>query len=815
MRSPLKPVLTVDTLRETFEALRVVAPVPDSPFLSFVLVQRHLHTPTQVDNLTFQQHVIFELLTEVVVQELARLRTLFQLPAPDQSLDLEGAKADLQQDGTKSSSFLLGCSVIYYRYIRAELDLSMQEIADAMGREERHLRRRSRQFLQHLVRYLLKLEQKARHEERQLDCLLALPRQKIATLATQQEIIQLGLQHLADTGPRALLLYGVPGIGKSTLALRLSEILVKEQHIGDVVWLHLDRIQDRVDRTAQTLMGLVSDALLVRGDEQTSALQLIRGYLRVFEASKQKLLVVLDGADNWDAAIRNAWDWLSHCIVIVTLQSQMSVWSEGALQCLHLSAEDTYEYIEFLQTSFRPRKKLLSTDKLYLTIWDAVGGNPGAIRDAYRFLAALPPDADIAQTQTVLRQYYADVWTTLDTIARQVWLAIDFLAITSAATYEQIVEFCQTIFLLDKSLLDRALPELIHACIVEAQIDDSEGYLYTTAPAVREAVIDTLQLLIDDIAQRVIHSEISAEIGQLAFHILQLPAYAQLVWPSLAALTKQAHRFVSSTGHWEEWLFITERFTRSEHLLPTHRLRFQLESATALRWLGSLDQALERVDAISSESRRLNDRILLGETLLEKSRLMLYKNRASIALHIAQEALDLFEELQKPEPIEESRVAILRALIQLDTRQARHWVDSIQERNAVTWELITRLEVQLGNKQAAMLAAWKCLEAQRDHEPGYARGLGVLAEALLLNGDTRGGIQRYEQAINLLQRKRDIVGLARMYNNFGAALINNRNLKRAKEQVLAALDLHEKLQDTHGRKIAEDNLALIEKLNRL
>lgn len=803
------PALTVDSLRDAYDDLRSAKAKidPNNPLLTFVLIQRRINTPNMGRDLVFQQRAVFDVLIDVLSNEYANLRKIQGLPYPQADWGLEDCLVAMSEDAATENKLLIGCSASYYRYIRYDLDFLMEKVGAAIFQVPRNLRRLLNTFFDHLLQVFLKLEVEARAADQQLRCLLALPRQTLAYLHSQNETIDTGFHYLSKFEPPALLLYGVPGIGKTTLASRLSELLVKQTSIGDVAWIRLDQLSHEYERSATVLLDLICDKLnLTRSGK--SSLQVILGYLQFFKDTRQELLIVLDGADNWAQVLQDAWDWLGHCIVIVTTRQRFSLWQGNEIQCLPLSATETYAFLEFLQRQLSGKKTSFSDD-FYNSIWQKVGGNPGAIRQTLRLSSVLPPDASLAPPE--LSAFYLDIWVNRPPEVQQFWVLLDLLSLAKPIEYTELVEYNYYINGQNRHTSNQTLDDLIAVGMIEIQINEHNQYLYSVPVGVRNHLSSELALATTTLTEKIIASEGLNTIGEIAFNILNTPTYTEVLWPYLADLIYHAHRFVSTNGWWTQWLSITDKLSKAKHLVLSHALYFELETAIALRWLGFFGQALEKTDYIIMQARREEISLLLGQALTEKSKLLLYFNKYELALALAKEAFAIFSEIGATIEMEECKVVILRSLSRIDSHQARTWVDKIDRRDATVWEVINHLEINLGNKQAALLAAQQCVDSQRINDPGYARSLGILAESLLLNGNTSEAIQRYEQAINLLQRKQDIVGLARMYNNFGAALMP-RDMGRAKQQFKAALNLHQKLQDAHGRDIAEENLQMIDRL---
>jgi hypothetical protein len=112
--------------------------------------------------------------------------------------------------------------------------------------------------------------------------------------------------------------------------------------------------------------------------------------------------------------------------------------------------------------------------------------------------------------------------------------------------------------------------------------------------------------------------------------------------------------------------------------------------------------------------------------------------------------------------------------------------------------------------------------AQGQQHPSQLRALGLLAQVLATLDNYPDALHQFASAINRMQVSHDVIGLARMYTNYGITCaryaetlspqgsenlrIRNAHLDMAQESLGRALRLYEFLQDDEGQQTAEQTL---------
>lgn len=786
---PIRPTLDVKALKRAYEALQRASSVAGSPLLGFVLVQLHLQSPHVLSGELAAQRALFDVLSDVLADELARVRGPGR-PRPDVNCSLARAIEDMRLDGASPMNKLrIAYSAIFYRYVRADLDLTVQDIAGYLGHDVRAVHRYATDAWQHLVQSLVQREMQARQDQRRTRCLLALPRYEMTVLSTQQVDIETGYKMLTAHAPHALLIHGGIGTGKTTVAFKIAQMMLEK--VDEIVWLDLSSAKLGYDEAV--LANLVIDALSLYRPPQLTALEIIQSYLQMMHHNQQQVLVVLDDVDGWESKIEAASVWLSHCVLIVTAHSYWDTWFGRQLRCSPLDEDDAYDFLEFLQRTSPQRR----SDEDYQAVWRAVGGNLVGIKLAFQLLDIVPSGAKLSEM--VLADLYESAWKHVPSEAQRLWFLVEVAGSWTGIEYERLVSLAATLGHLDHGVIDESLVLLWRHGLL-----DNQDYRYSVPVGAAVTLTKYLHEYAAEFLAQVLCQDISVEMGWLAFQFLHKQHYYAEFHSRLAALLPFARQFVVKVGCWERWLNLMWALVDE---VPDP-LRFQFEAAIALRWLGHFQHALQVLNEVIAHQQ--GDELVLGEALVEKATILFYQQENQQSAELAQEAHRIFEVLGAHAQLQKCKVAMVRALSHIAPQRARHHAAEIVIRDAAVWDLLARLEMRLGNGREALKAAREAVKALEEDDPRYPRSLGVLAHAMIINGDVQKALEYFEYALNLLQVKQDAVALARMYNNFGVALSQAEKKQEAQQQFMRSLELHKCLQDEHGRSVAEENLRLLQ-----
>lgn len=761
----LRPILTPQALKDTYKAISS-SDLRQSVLNNFMLVKHRLNDPSALRGETAQDQAITNLLIEITSQEFDQLRHKHGLPALNDQCTRQEALQDMRVIDKHGDNLLVGACIIYYAFVRYDLGLHLKnDIYNVFNASDRSGQRNANQFLRHMVSVLLQLEQETRAKDRATRCWLTLPHQAIIPLESQQRIFD----SLSGDFPQMTVIHGQAQMGKTTLALSVGYHLIQDSRIAEVVWLDLR------NKPSQTLAGLVCEAIQLPIQHGYTSEQILDGYLQLLQQEDQYLLIILDNCDDWHTAISSAWRWLSHCVVVATGYYAFPLHGQAIqFDIFPLQRTEAQQLLEFWNQSVGK-----DWHPFFDEIWGTIGGNPGALHHTLSLLGLLPISSIFSTT--ALADYYIRTWQQLSKTEQDLWLILNMWGMV---TYERLESLALPAHQLNSALLR----------LLEVGFLFNDGNLgYQTPPLIRPVVLPILGETIERVMTQFSHFEsiILAFFGYYEFYSYVTHLLKELIPP--------AHEQVAVTGQWQWWLDVCQYLASANFLPENDQLLFRLEAAIALRWLGRFNEGLAELDKILGCKP---DDQLQTQALIEQSTLFFYNHQLSEALAAAQAAYACMES-------DRSRLAVLRVLSHVDPQRARTWIPHFDQRDVAISTIWAELELKLDNFPQAVIAARRALQLMPNHLPGYARSQCLLAQALALQGEFEESEITFVDAVNRLIYHHDIVGLARFYTNYSVIMFYAKRWEDARRLSQQALGLYDKLQDTHGRQAAEENLRLI------
>lgn len=368
-----QPVIETHAVLIALEALHQARSLgAEHPLAHFVSLSDAWTPPFPVESVLASDVRIFDGLCRIIEQGLTASRSFHNMtaikPLPDKARALEA----LRDDFRCGSMELEAWSLLYYRYVCVQLDLSLDQIARLVGQTKRTLHRRQQHGLLRLTQTLVRSERLVRAQRLQWTLRTQLPSVFPPALVGRDLELALMLKALgASRGPRHVLLYGASGVGKSTLALAAAHRLIDQAAIRAVIWLQRPpRVWWELAQTITNQLGVLwsgSDADLSHLLHSTN------------------ILVILDNAqaiiDNPDL-VTKLRHFLSAAHLIVCAEvCPVSDVGIAYLRVPELGREAALTVFEqqTLCLNLADEAQLLDQfDQLYAEL----GGNPGAIHTA-------------------------------------------------------------------------------------------------------------------------------------------------------------------------------------------------------------------------------------------------------------------------------------------------------------------------------------------------------------------------------------------------------------------------------------------------
>jgi tetratricopeptide (TPR) repeat protein len=799
-----RPIIHEKAVHQALEAMRTGRKLRAHPLQISVIITSRLASPRAVGGEVAAQVAIFGYLREVITGRLAELRQIHHLPPPTHTC----ADGDLSADFSRNNRELESWSFLYYRYVCVDRDLSMQQLANLTGRDQRLLRHRQARAISRLTEMLVSNEQAARQQETTQRLRLALPGSRPPRLVGVDSLLATALHFLIEGDPpRHLVFHGPEGIGKSVLAEVAAHRMVDNEQLEDLLWFV---IPDPLPNAAALIHGLVEELGLPMAEGANSIFTL-RAYLLTHST-----LLVLDQADALladGAYARYLLEILDSADVILTSRTVPS----PDLWCylISLPGLNREQAFEFLSTVARHRNRP-EDEQRFQAIWAAVGGNPVMLRAVSAVTPTFPLSSALAHAG--ITGLYSRLWQQLSPDDQRVSL-IALLFLRRGLTYEQ----ARLVSRLGQDRLDPAIVELLDRTFLT--VEDTRRYVLSP-PAMTflfEQIQHDLQLGDGESAIVFLRRAFRRRVEQLvdspdpdsAVALLRLAnrlGFSEVeLWEHTFNLAPQ----VAAEGRWLPWYQHLASLLDYEFAAP-QAAWLDLMTGIALRWLGQLDDASAHLDlakAYYTEEASPQQAEVMGEMAV----ICRYRGEWRMAGLLLQEALDLYERFDNAKGVERC----LHELAQLDLEQKHtehvlDWLGRLEQRTVRSWGIAGEAYALLGQRELAHDAARRIQTLLEESLPEDSSNYGRAVATLGLVYDTLGepdiSVPYLLQAVDLLERSKDMVGYARACNNLSVAYLKQPAHRRevplseVRRLLTSAREIQEHIGDQIGLAITQQNL---------
>lgn len=739
-----RPALDPRSLQDALDAVYTANPVhPGHPLLAFLLVRRHMEQPVALagEHAALQaiRHVLKECLTEVLGERIGT-NTAQQI------------EHDFQQENAYLESF----SLLYYRYLRPDLQLTMEQISTWAKMAVRSLQRRQHEGLGYLVQVLIDREMHLRQAEQVLHLQLRIPYAGHRSLYGREWLVE---RIIASLPHAPVLVSGVEGIGKRLLVATACHQLVHQ--LDDLVWIKGGQ-PDLISAILQAV-GKGLDGYSLRDLAAYCLQKRVLFVLEVFAAEMQPLL---------------EQTFIQHSLLIAISAAPMPDWTGITLEVPALSYAAAHQF-------FEDHRGDLDSD-LFTRLPAAEQGIPGRLMALMRLYRVQQGHQSLSQT------YFTELWEKASEEMRQAWLLGSLRDLRLPAS----------MFLgLNDALIETMLEQGI---LVQAdaalQLTEAAAYFIQSRPDIVQAV---------DFASIVQHFlGTSTQRDQVFFFCLELLTAGWLQWlkgDQRMALLNACAMQIALKGGWAEWAQVLQRIKAHLPDTPYWRGWQDLEQARWLRWQGQFAEDVKRLQEIIQRAGTLGFFDIYARALLEFGLVASYREHPA-ALEACTDAEATFQRLQMPFGVQLARLTHARLLLRSQPEQALHLATEMELPIAAT--VACEAALILERWQAAIHHASATLEQTPAQSAVYGRALSLMARALWHASDLLLALDYQQQAINILSMGADLVGLTRALNNLGVIYDALGERHKAKEAWEATLKLCLGLQDAAALEIIRHNLAV-------
>lgn len=815
-------------LRDALEKLRQAKSLGSNPLQKLVWVRCKAEGSGPAPTPMAFEIALGEAFTQLIEENLTHLRQLegLRLSLPEtREAELEA----LLDDFSRGNVELEAWSLLYYRYVRVDLNLRVQDVAYMLQVDSRQVRRRLTHGCRRLTEQVSLLERDARAQHCQLWMRIKLPPVAHTPLFGRDsqlaDLIEL-LCDPASTG--AVGLIGPGGIGKTALAHAAALAIIERNAFRDMAWLRLDG--------PTTFRALLDALALTLGYPHLITYDLgeLEGAIRAY-LLRTPTLIILDEAEN----LQGYPDRLEHLVSLagegrLLLTTQHHPPGNIPIRLIIIPPLTQDDMAALVRHHIRQRRisrdAIRPDDETIRCICAAVGGNPLAAQLVAGQVGALPltrilnnlEGLKTAEGIPLFRSLFAPTWEELDDQTRTVALAFCLLP-ADGGLWDDL----QRLTGLSSDALDRAIVTLVARSLLDSSGDEPRYTIHTLIRRFVATRADSppdnalYSILLADAMATQESTEIPEAQASVLHQLTIIRAHAESgnALDALVNLITQVAPFVHRVGYWAPWeALLTQAAERLREVNEMCGLaKVLVEMGIVQHWIGKSDAAMANFQEAIEICGELGDFVGQADALCEVGKLYHELGQTTPAYEAYQRAAAAAKRYDSPSHFRKAAIGL--AALALYNNRPDQALDVLnQALNALAEDDPPDCDL-LGSLCAAHLQANEPEQALRYQLQALNifKSVGDLpnqARGLLRLGTVHVTLSQFDEALNCLQHclalmrgLGDALGQARTLTNLGTVYRRRQEPEQALSTWEEALTLQQQLHDQIGLSYTLYNLA--------
>ncbi len=774
------------------EAMRQAEPLgPAHPLAQFISIRQDVSVHMPVGGSAALDELIFRNLARLITKRLNFLRNSVGLPPVSSRTNRTAMREDFGFENNELEAW----SVLYYRYVRVDLNLSVEDLERVSQQTKRTLHRRQSRGINRLTHVLAYREAKTRARRSKATLRSQLPRPYPPVLIGRDSLVEQAIQRLsAENVPRHLVVYGAPGIGKSTVALAVAHRLIEAQPLQSIAWVQ------QADSQGDDLLEQI--ALQIGIPLTLDNRPALATYLQVMDT-----LIVLDHM-TLDGAVDQILKTLGAARLLICAVQSPNALVDIDLARLYVPELDKAAALEFLEKEASKRGKSYKVEYL-AGLYDDFGGNPGALSMAMSSGRHYSPGL-------ISADLYRHIWDAVSRLAHLVWLIVSF----SPAMSTQYDKLRLILPHVEPMELDSALGELVDAAALEAGPETLA--LIALTPLAQSFARHVVQ---DQPLRELVEAAVSAvadylSIEPVTVECLFLLSSAQRANLRTSLLLDLAYAFapvVEQAGAWSMWssfLQALQDVTRDKD-----RLWVQLRLGIAQRWLGQSSEAAYLLAEVMKAAGQTGAFDIQADAMTELAAVYRQQRQRELADQLLRRASSYYVRSKHAYGLE--RVTAEYVQIALDAgdvpaaQQYLHELDEqITGQSPRLLSLAALVALHADEPDRALHFAQTAQQRLGDDLPRLARTVALLGQIYYRLGDRVAAINHMASALSMMEQTHDLIGHARTSINLAAIYLVQGNLRTTLRYLRDLPAELERLGDVDSLQATLKNLEMLNRVSR-
>jgi tetratricopeptide (TPR) repeat protein len=442
-------LITPKAIEKALDLMQQAERLDRSPLLQLEVVRQRLEAEGRPANRATLEVALGQLLAELVNRELETVRHLegFAEPRPRMLGSRMLEENQLRQDFARGNAYLEMWSCLYYRYLRPDLDLRLQDFETVAHVNIRTIKRRLERGVKQLAANLREMEINAENNAGVLRMLRRLPAPTYTHLFGVEDRLERMRDALQDRSGRWLIaLEGLGGLGKTASTRAMAEWVARQGLVADLAWITAKqetfsweeiRTSSRpaltLERLAEELaaqLGYPDIARMSHAEQWTSLCQIVK--------SRPYLIVVdnLETVADYEALASALWELANPSKILLTSRHRLTRYEfVYSVPCDGLDETAALALIRDEGEKRGVRDVLTAEAGVLRLVYEVTGGNPLAIKLALGQAVGLPLERVVAslrearghQSDQLYTYLYRHSWQLLSPGARRTLLCLPHL----------------------------------------------------------------------------------------------------------------------------------------------------------------------------------------------------------------------------------------------------------------------------------------------------------------------------------------------------------------------------------------------------
>ncbi|MCK6577996.1 MAG: hypothetical protein L6Q98_07815 [Anaerolineae bacterium] len=732
------------------------------------------------------EYALHKILLSIITRKLDEFRLNHKLRPVADEATLDQVMAAVLADSQAAALPLVAWSVLFHRYVQATPSFSVETLAQAYGVDERTLRRYVNLGIKLLTRELIELEHETRIEQRYRRLIIALPTRGRTRLFGREDLIRGLFTHCVSSPIAHILITGIAGIGKSSVAEHLVARLIATSDVQRVIWV------SQHDSVAELRRAIAANVCVE--DVPSELRQILSVY---------KTVIVIDDSASLcrvGAVFNDLLKELVDAIVII-VSDELVALPETVTHHVQIPALDRVSAREVVEDVLNIRGvadaelSAVVSDELF----SAFGGHPLALRVA----AARWDDLDWHSLEhDVVLQMLAHTFNRQDDATRRLWCLLalagrrqtclgDVRSMRSSALSADAIN----------NLVSQMLAHRIQAdCYV--LLEAARLFVkrsYSTPGLVRQVVSEIVSIFQEEVSNPLLPGIILeiADGNGISLPIDVLLRWARAIWEERRDSLDAA-----------EWIRVLEFLW---HLQPTADPYLQIAHAVSLRRLGDVSSAADLLSRTVLDCGREGSFRDQAVALVEWAQTLALQGSYSWAQNLLRRASQSLFAVE--DAVFRHRLSLVSAQIAIDQNDGRTAFQLLRHLRAdpLVQAMLAEACYLIGDYRMSLRLAEQALAAAKHDFQLRIRGCTIIGRCRARLGMMEIANRYLAEALLCAQRLEDQFSIARAKSNLAAILVERGKFVEANELLTQAETIQGQLGDVIGLQVSKHNRATFER----